>query len=82
MKIDWTFWCNKCDGMASMKTCPHEGADRILLSGTKLRSALSEGEDVSDKFSRPEVLAILREYYGSIKDADKVEIKMSGHSAR
>jgi sulfate adenylyltransferase len=82
LKIDWTFWCNKCDGMASMKTCPHEGDDRILLSGTKLRKALSEGEEVSDKFSRPEVLTILREYYGSIKDEDKVEIKMSGHSAK
>jgi sulfate adenylyltransferase len=82
LKIDWTFWCNKCDAMASMKTCPHEGDDRILLSGTKLRKALSEGEDVSDKFSRPEVLTILREYYGSIKDEDKVEIKMSGHSAK
>ena len=82
LKIDWTFWCNKCDGMASMKTCPHEGDDRILLSGTKLRKALSEGGDVSDKFSRPEVLKILREYYATIKDEDKVEIKMSGHSAR
>ena len=82
LKIDWTFWCNKCDGMASMKTCPHEGDDRILLSGTKLRKALSEGGDVSDKFSRPEVLKILREYYAGIKDEDKVEIKMSGHSAR
>ncbi|HEX19394.1 MAG TPA: sulfate adenylyltransferase [Acidiferrobacteraceae bacterium] len=82
LKIDWTFWCNKCDGMASMKTCPHEGDDRILLSGTKLRKALSEGEAVSDKFSRPEVLEILRAYYGSIKEEDKVEIKMSGHSAK
>jgi sulfate adenylyltransferase len=82
LKIDWTFWCNKCDGMASMKTCPHEASDRILLSGTKLRKALSEGEEVSDKFSRPEVLAILREYYGSLKDDEKVEIKMSGHSAK
>ena len=82
LKIDWTFWCNKCDGMASMKTCPHEGGDRILLSGTKLRKALSEGEDVSDKFSRPEVLTILRKYYGSLKDDEKVEIKMSGHSAK
>ena len=56
--------------------------DRILLSGTKLRKALSEGEDVSSKFSRPEVLEILRAYYGSIKEEDKVEIKMSGHSAK
>ena len=82
LKIDWTFWCNKCDGMASMKTCPHEGSDRILLSGTKLRKALSEGEEVSDKFSRPEVLEILREYYGSLKDDEKVEVKLSGHSAK
>jgi sulfate adenylyltransferase len=82
LKIDWTFWCNKCDGMASMKTCPHDAADRILLSGTKLRKALSEGEEVSSKFSRPEVLEILRAYYASLKDDEKVEIKMSGHSAK
>jgi sulfate adenylyltransferase len=68
--------------MASMKTCPHEGADRILLSGTKLRKALSEGEEVSDKFSRPEVLTILREYYAGLKDDEKVDVRMSGHSAR
>lgn len=82
LKIDWTFWCDKCDGMASMKTCPHEAKDRMLLSGTKLRHALSEGEDVSEKFSRPEVLTILRAYYAGIKDEDKVEIKLSGHSAK
>ena len=81
LKIDWTFWCDKCDGMASMKTCPHDAADRMLLSGTKLRKALSEGEPVSEKFSRPEVLKILRAYYAGIADEDKVEIKMSGHSA-
>jgi sulfate adenylyltransferase len=82
LKIDWTFWCNKCGGMASMKTCPHEAGDRLLLSGTKLRKALSEGSEVPENFSRPEVLAILRKYYASLKDDEKVEIKMSGHSAR
>ena len=82
LKIDWTFWCDKCDGMASMKTCPHEAEDRMLLSGTKLRKALSEGGEVSEKFSRPEVLKILREYYGSLKDDEKVEVKLSGHSAK
>ena len=59
-----------------------DAEDRILLSGTKLRKALSEGAEVSDKFSRPEVLTILRAYYGSLKDDEKVEIKMSGHSAK
>ncbi|MEJ2646598.1 MAG: sulfate adenylyltransferase [Gammaproteobacteria bacterium] len=82
LKIDWTFWCNKCEGMASMKTCPHSAEDRLLLSGTKLRKALSEGTEVPDHFSRPEVLTILREYYGSLKDDEKVEVKLSGHSAR
>ena len=82
LKIDWTFWCDKCDGMASMKTCPHDASDRMLLSGTKLRKALSEGEEVSEKFSRPEVLAILRKYYAGLKDDEKVEVKLSGHSAK
>jgi sulfate adenylyltransferase len=82
LKIDWTFWCDKCEGMASMKTCPHSAEDRLLLSGTKLRKALSEGADVPSHFSRPEVLEVLREYYGSLKDDEKVEVKLSGHSAR
>jgi len=82
LKIDWTFYCYKCKGMASMRTCPHEGADRLLLSGSKLRKALSEGGDVPAEFSRPEVLAILREYYANLAEHEKVEVKLSGHSAR
>ncbi|TCV79125.1 sulfate adenylyltransferase [Sulfurirhabdus autotrophica] len=82
LKIDWTFWCYKCGGMASARTCPHEAGDRLLLSGTKLRKALSENADVPSEFSRPEVLTILREYYATIKDEDKVEVKLSGHSAK
>lgn len=82
LKIDWTFWCYKCDDMASMRTCPHEHEDRLLLSGTKLRKMLSEGAEVSEKFSRPQVLEILREHYAGLKDEDNVEIELSGHSAR
>ena len=82
LKIDWTFYCYKCGGMASMKTCPHEGSDRLLLSGSKLRKLLSEGGEVPAEFSRPEVLAILREYYAGLEDHEKVEVKLSGHSAR
>ena len=74
LPIDWTFWCYKCGGMASMKTCPHKKEDRLFLSGTALRKALSEGGEVPAEFSRGEVLAILREYYAKL-DA-KVEIKM------
>ena len=82
LKIDWTFWCYKCGGMASARTCPHGEADRLLLSGTKLRKMLSEGGDVPAEFSRPEVLEVLRKYYGSLAEHEKVEVKLSGHSAR
>lgn len=82
LRIDWTFWCNKCGTMASMKTCPHEAADRVLVSGTKLRKALSEGEAVPDNFSRPEVLEVLAKYYSGIAEEDKVKVELTGHSAK
>ncbi|HET7833575.1 MAG TPA: sulfate adenylyltransferase [Gallionella sp.] len=82
LKIDWTFWCYKCGGMASARTCPHDEQDRLLLSGTKLRKMLSEGTEVPAEFSRPEVLKVLRAYYGSLAENEKVEVKLSGHSAR
>lgn len=82
MKIDWTFHCYKCGGMASSRTCPHKPEDRLLLSGTKLRKALSEDQPVPAEFSRPEVLAILREYYASLEAHERVEVKLTGHSAK
>jgi sulfate adenylyltransferase len=82
MKIDWTFWCYKCGGMASARTCPHEDADRLLVSGTKLRKWLSEGSPVPPEFSRPEVLEVLRDYYARLEAHEKVEIRLSGHSGR
>ncbi len=74
LKIDWTFWCSKCDGMASGRTCPHGPEHRLLVSGTMLRKTLSEGGAVPDHFSRPEVLEILRAYYAELDE--KVEIKL------
>jgi sulfate adenylyltransferase len=82
LKIDWTFWCYQCGGMASGRTCPHEDADRLLVSGTKLRKWLSEGSAVPAEFSRPEVLEILREYYAGLAADERVEVKLTGHSAR
>jgi sulfate adenylyltransferase len=82
LKIDWTFWCYQCGGMASARTCPHDEKDRLLVSGTKLRKWLSEGDEVPAEFSRPEVLKILRDYYATIDSANRVEVKLTGHSAR
>ena len=62
--------------MASMKTCPHTKADRLLLSGTMVRKTLSEGGVLPPEFSRPEVLAILQKYYQGLEE--KVEVKLHG----
>ena len=71
LKIDVSFWCYKCGGMASGRTCPHSDADRLQVSGTQLRKMLSEGADVPAEFSRPEVLEILRAYYASLEEGEK-----------
>ncbi len=63
LKLDWTFWCHRCGGMASMKSCPHGEEERLLISGTELRKMLSEGKRPPAEFSRPEVLEILINYY-------------------
>jgi len=74
LKIDWTFYCYKCDGMASGKTCPHQPADRVIVSGTMLRKVLSEGADIPEHFSRPEVLAVLRDYYATLDEKTDISL--------
>ena len=67
LKIDITFYCRKCFGMATGKTCPHDRADQIQISGTEQREMLSNDADIPPEFSRPEVVAILKEYYAGLK---------------
>jgi sulfate adenylyltransferase len=83
LKMDVTFWCYRCGGMASGRTCAHGDKDRLQVSGTQLRKWLSEGSPVPAEFSRPEVLEILREFYASLgEESGKAEGKLAGQSAR
>jgi sulfate adenylyltransferase len=66
LKIDITFYCFKCDGMATGKTCPHPNEDRLNVSGTRLREMFANHEAVPPQFSRPEVLKVLQAYYDSL----------------
>jgi sulfate adenylyltransferase len=67
LKIDVTFYCRKCYGMATAKTCPHDAKDRISISGTEQREMLSSNAEIPPEFSRPEVVAILKEYYAGLR---------------
>lgn len=66
LKIDVTFFCYKCKGMATGKTCPHGEEDRLAISGTRLREMFSRRETIPEEFSRREVVEVLQAYYDSL----------------
>jgi len=82
LKMDVTFWCYRCGGMASGRTCAHGDPDRLQVSGTQLRKWLSEGSPVPAEFSRPEVLEVLRAYYASLEAGGGAAGTRAGASAR
>jgi sulfate adenylyltransferase len=67
LKIDVTFYCRRCYGMATGKTCPHDPKSHITISGTEQRKMLLSNAEIPPEFSRPEVVAILKEYYAGLK---------------
>ena len=58
-----TFYCKTCGQVASEKTCPHGPQERLILSGTRVRELLRDGQELPAEFTRPEVAEILRRAY-------------------
>jgi sulfate adenylyltransferase len=57
--FEHTFWCKRTGGMASVKTSPATNEERFVLSGTRVREMLQNGEDIPEEFTRPEIARIL-----------------------
>ena len=66
LKLDVTFYCAVCGSTATTRTCPHDENQRLTISGTRLREMFANHETVPVEFSRPEVIAVLQEYYDSL----------------
>jgi len=63
---DHTAYSKKLDKVVMMRDAPdHNKEDFVLLSGTKVREMLANGQDLPMEFARPEVAKILMEHYQS-----------------
>jgi len=63
LRFEHAFFSRRCDGMATSRTCPHQPASRLHLSGTAVRAMLERGELPPPEFSRPEVARVLVDGY-------------------
>jgi ATP sulfurylase len=57
--FEHTFYCRRCGGVVSLKTCPHDPGQHVTLSGTQVRALLARGELLPEEFTRPEVSRVL-----------------------
>jgi sulfate adenylyltransferase len=63
LRFEHAFFCRRCEGMATSRTCPHPPGARVQLSGTAVRDLLGRGQLPPPEFSRSEVARLLADGY-------------------
>ena len=69
--FEHVFYCRECGGLVSVKTCPHDASDWVVMSGTEVRQMVSRGEMLPEEFTRPEVSKVLIEGMRKKKEQTK-----------
>lgn len=59
LKLENSFFCKRCETVATAKTCAHADDQRIGPSGTIIRKLLQAGQSVPSEIMRPEISALL-----------------------
>ncbi len=61
IRFSESFFCRRCQWMASPRSCGHAPTDRIDTSQSRIRRLLGNGEPLPPELLRPEVAEILRQ---------------------
>jgi len=54
-----SFYCKKCVGIETYKTCPHKDEDRIFPSGTWVREMVKDKKRPPEEIMRPEIADLI-----------------------
>ena len=66
-RADHTAYSKKLNQVVMMRdVTDHQKEDFVLLSGTRVREMLSQGQPLPKEFARPEIAQILMDYYQSL----------------
>jgi sulfate adenylyltransferase len=62
LKFEHSFFCRKCDAIATVKTCGHTADDRVPPSGTVIREMIGQKKSPPVEIMRDEIAKILTSY--------------------